>query len=180
MKTGVWYRFKNQQAYNKFRERASFNDAVGPYLAGGFKVHSMTTPLPGSVSPTASSLGFGVTEVRLGERKRDETLKLLINNIRPTNVIISSNEYEFFEEIPSTHLTVKSDSDLGEKIKTIIESGRALYIGTTAGGSLCYEDYSDFVAAVDKTLESIQFEDELKAMKIRHAKEIAELEEKLK
>ncbi|AHY25327.1 hypothetical protein PS2_080 [Serratia phage PS2] len=143
MKTGVWYRFKNQQAYNNFRERASFNDAVGPYLAGGFKVHSVTTP-PGSVSPYVASLGFGVTEVKLDNKRHDDALKLLMDNASGGNVIISSKEFEFFEEIPSTHLTVKNDPTLGEKIKTIMESGRAFYIGTTAGGSLYYSDYSDF------------------------------------
>ncbi|WDS61617.1 hypothetical protein [Cronobacter phage vB_Cdu_VP8] len=172
MKPGTWYRFKTLDDYDSFRKRASINDAIAPFLAAGFKVLSAKR----NAGQFCAGMQAGVTGVHLDNEQANHNLETLFHGANVGNIMIAPPEFVFFEEIPSMPAEIVDEKPTVENmIRGLMSSGVSFQLGDTKFFSAAV-----FIAAIQREYDKRDIQAQIDKMVKRHAKELAELTEKLK
>ncbi|UNA02439.1 hypothetical protein [Serratia phage SP1] len=172
MTPGIWYRFKNLEAYDCFRKRASINDAIAPFLSNGFKVQSAKR----NAGQFCAGMEAGVTEIHLENKSSSKNLEVLFRSAGVGNIMIAPPEFVFFEEIPNMPAEIVDEKPTVENmIRELMSSGVSFQLGDTKFFSAAV-----FIAAIQREYDKRDIQAQIDEMVKRHAKELAELTEKLK
>ncbi|QFR56028.1 hypothetical protein CPT_Muldoon_072 [Serratia phage Muldoon] len=172
MKPGIWYRFKSLDDYDSFRKRASINDAIAPFLAGGFKVLSAKR----NAGQFCAGMQAGVTGVHLVNEEASRNLETLFHGAGVGNIMIAPPEFVFFEEIPGMPAKIVDEKPTVENmICELMSNGVSFKLGDKL-----FRAPGEFIEAIHREYGKRDIQAQIDEMVKRHAKELAELTEKLK